>query len=224
MERNYQTNKSCSIDIDELNWRTAFHEAGHAAAIHIENQQKRLPPVFFEILIKRPPTADDHFSAQVIDGNLIQNLPIAMLESFATLSGSASHSCQQAYEADVVNLLAGPLSEAKYIHLRDAEQFNFKLIDKDALHNYGGFSDLEKVDAYLNSFIAAKEAREEKMQELLAQAFNFIDNPRNWRCILNLAHHIRDSRQEIISCDEAIGVLDDHLYAAQCPPPRQRLF
>lgn len=211
MERNYQSTFAF-IHPDELDWRTAFHEAGHAAAIHIGNQQKQLPPVFFEIQVKKPNRANDHFVAKVVDGNLIQNLPIAVVESFSTLSCCEQHSCQRAYEADVVNLLVGPLAEAKYVSIRDNEIFNLNLINFKALHNYGGYSDLEKAGAYLDHFIASKAQREEKMLELLTHAFHFIDNRRNWRCILNLAHYILDSQQETISCDEAINVFDHSLF------------
>ncbi|CAD6881907.1 hypothetical protein [Methylomonas albis] len=214
MERNYYSTTSTFVHPSELNWRTAFHEAGHAAAIHLGNRQKQLPPVFFEIHVKRPSNAYDDFFAKVIDGNLIQNLPIAVVESFNELSDdNQQHACQRAYEADVINLLVGPLAEAKYVSIRDDEVFNINLINFKALHNYGGYSDLEKVLSYLDHFIASKNQREEKMQELLSQAFRFIDNRRHWKCILNLAHYILDSQQEIISCDEAIGIFDSCLTA-----------
>jgi len=208
MERSYLSATSAFVHPNELDWRTAFHEAGHAAAIHIGNQQKQLPPVYFEIRVRKPNTPDGHFFAKVIDGNLIQNMPIALVESFSMVSGNDQHSCQRAYEADVVNLLVGPLAEAKYVSLRDNEIFNLKLINLDALHNYGGFTDLERITAYLDCFIASKADREKKMLELLAQAFDFIDSGENWRCILRLAHFILSSRLETISCEEAITVLD----------------
>lgn len=224
MERNYHAKTSIFVHPDELDWRTAFHEAGHAAAIHINNQQKQLPPVFFEIQVKRPSDAYDHFFAKVVDGNLIQNLPIAVVESFSVVSSCEQHSCQRAYEADIVNLLAGPLAEAKYVSIRDNEIFNLKLINIDALHNYGGYSDLEKTQTYLDHFIASKAAREEKMQELLTQAFHFIDNRRNWHCIMNLAHHILDSQQETISCDDAITIFDRCQTGLTFTPDTRRSF
>ncbi len=208
MERNFHATNSAFVHPDELDWRTAFHEAGHAAAIHLRNQQKQLPPVFFEIQVKRPNPENPNFFAKVIDGNLIQNLPIAVVESLSALTSPEQHSCQRAYEADVVNLLVGPLAEAKYVSIRDDEVFNLKLININALYNYGGYSDLEKANSYLESFIASRAQRKEKMTELLTQAFQFIDNRRHWRCILNLAHYILDSQQEIIGCDEAISVFD----------------
>lgn len=208
MERNYHTTTSAFVHPGELHWRTAFHEAGHAAAIHLRNQQSQLPPVFFEIQVKRPSGDNPNFLAKVIDGNLIQNLPIAVLESFSSLAYSELHSCQRAYEADVINLLVGPLAEAKYVSIRDDEVFNLNLVNIDALRNYGGHSDLEKANSYLENFITSKWQREEKMLDLLSQAFDFIDTPQHWKCIVSLAHYILDSQQEIISCDEAINVFD----------------
>ena len=32
--------------------RIAFHEAGHAAAIHLNNKARQLPPVFLELFLK----------------------------------------------------------------------------------------------------------------------------------------------------------------------------
>lgn len=209
MERNFCSTKSAFVHPNELNRRTAFHEAGHAAAIHLGNRQKQLPPVFFEIQLKRPSLDSRQFTAKVVDGNLIQNLPIAVLESFAAFSDEPyQHSCQRAYEADVVNLLVGPLAEAKYVAIRDDEVFNLGLMSFAALHNYGGYSDLEKAEGYLECFIASKTQREEKMQELLEQAFRFVENPCHWQCIFSLANFILDSQQEVISCDEAIGIFD----------------
>ncbi len=215
MERNYQITAFASLHSDELHWRTAFHEAGHAAAIHIRNRQQQLPPVFFEIQIKRTVANNQALFAQVIDGNLIQNLPIAVIESLSTLSNNAQHSCQRAYEADVVNLLVGPLAEAKHVSTRDGEAFNPALIDLNALPHYGGHSDLEKARHYLECFITSKTLREKKLLELLAEAYRFVDEQQNWACIFNLAHFIMDSRQETISCDEAINIFEQCLSSQQ---------
>jgi len=207
MERNYQISAVLSTPGD-LECRTAFHEAGHAAAIHLRNKQQQLPPIYFEIQIKRPLNGKGEFAAKVIDGNLTQNLPIAMLESFATLSGSQHHSCQLAYEADIINLLAGPLAEAKYIALRDGAGFDLKFASIQNLTNFGGLTDVERVYEYLEYFIAARILREQALQTLWEQAFLFVNHPQNWQGIFSLAQHILLSRQEIICCDEAIMVLD----------------
>lgn len=215
MERNYQVVTSAFVNPDEIHCRTAFHEAGHAAAIHIRNRQKQLPPVFFEIQVKRPQANQLDFFAKVVDGNLIQNLPIAVIESFSTLTNNMQHSCQRAYEADVVNLLVGPLAEAKYVSIHDDEVFNLDLINIESLPNYGGQSDLERALYYLEYFITSKPHREKKLAELLVQAYEFIDNPKHWVCIRSLAHFILESRQEIIGCDEAIAIFDSCLLAPQ---------
>lgn len=208
MERNYSSTISAYIHPDELHWRTAFHEAGHAAAIYLRNRRQKLPPIFFEIQIKPPCARDGSFFAKVIDGNLIQNLPIAVVESWSALSGHLQHSYQRAYEADVVNLLVGPLAEAKYVAIRDGEVFNHRLIRFEALSNYGGYSDLEEAQNYLEHFIASKSTRDEKMAELLVEAYRFIDNSQDWRCIQDLARYILASGLETISCDEVSVIAD----------------
>lgn len=218
MERNYQIAAPTHLHPDELHWRTAFHEAGHAAAIHILNRQKHLPPVFFEIQVKRPSANNHDFFAKVIDGNLIHNLPIAVIESLSSLTETGEHSCQRAYEADIVNLLVGPLSEAKYVSMRDGEIFNRDLMNLNALRHYGGHSDIERAQSYLEHFITSKIHREQKLIELLSEAYEFIDDSRHWECILKLAQFILESGQEIISCDEAINVFDCCLLA---PQPRR---
>ncbi|MGR9086220.1 MAG: hypothetical protein ACU841_04000 [Gammaproteobacteria bacterium] len=47
-----------------------------------------------------------------------------------------------------MNLLAGPLAEAKYVAPRDNELMPPRLIDLNALHFYGGSADLKVVDDY----------------------------------------------------------------------------
>ena len=213
MERNYHKASSSLVNTDEMDFRTAFHEAGHAAAIHIRNQQKQLPPIFFEIHIRKPQRDDRHFFAKVVDGNLIQNLPMAVLDGFSKTATDERYSCRLAYEADIVNLLAGPLAEAKYISIRDNEVFNPNIINLPALRNYGGLSDLERVQTYLEYFITTKPLREQKILELLEQAFLFVNNCRYWRGISALAQYILDSQLETINCHEAINVLDKALYS-----------
>ncbi len=211
MLRHYHDETRHSLTRQELGKQTAFHEAGHAAAIYIGNRQKHLPPVFFEIQINKPNELSDQFSAKVIDGQLIQSLPTAILENLSELSEQDQHSYQCAYEADVVNLLVGPLAEAKYVSLRDNEIFNFNLVNTKALLNYGGHLDVEKAYNNLKLFMADQKQREEKMQELFRQAYRFIDNHKNWHCIKNLADYILHSGQSTISCEEAIAVFDNCL-------------
>jgi len=208
MQRNYQSAYFDAPSIQDLTQQTAFHEAGHAASIYLGNKQKKLPAVFFQIQIQQATESNTLNVAKVIDGHLIQNLPIAGLDNFQSLSKLDQLNYKAAYEADVINLLVGPLAEAKYVSIRDDEAFNFNLINTHALNYYGGSSDVKKAYTYLEYFIPSESEREEKMLELFFQAFQFINTQGNWKYILNLAHYILDSEKDIISCEEAIEVFD----------------
>lgn len=220
MKRNYQTDASYSIADQDLIRQIAVHEAGHAAAIYLYNKQKQLPPVYFQITIKAlgrqkdSPLnvcsfAYDHYAAVVEGGRLIHSLPVALIESSHYFSAVEQDAYQTAFEADMINLLIGPLAEAKHVALRDGEQFNARLINLNALHNYGGSSDLEKVYEYLDIFIASRSRHEEKLIQLFAQAFQFISSPNHWLAIERLAGYILSNKENIISCEEAIAVMDE---------------
>ena len=196
-----------------------FHEVGHAAAIYLYNKQKQLPPVNFQITIKKTdhslanPFANravthDHFVAMVEGGCLIHSLPFTLIESANYYSLDEQDTYRTAFEADMINLLVGPLAEAKYVALRDNECFSKNLINVNALHNYGGTSDLEKVYEYLENFISDNSLHEEKIAELFSKAFEFIDSPIHWQAIKRLANYILDYTKNTISCEEAIAVLD----------------
>ena len=214
VHRNYQAIYSSHQNHRDLTIQTAFHESGHAASIYIGNKAKQLPPVFFQIKITTPKNASDQlYSAKVIDGQLIQHLPIAGIESAINLSIEEEKEYQLAFEADVVNLLVGPLAEAKYVALQDDELFSMSLLNTHALNYYGGSTDIKKAYAYLEVFIASEQEREDKMNELFLQAFKFINNDKNWKCIEGLADHILTSNKEILSCEEAVEILDLSLAA-----------
>lgn len=193
----------------ELTIQTAFHEAGHAASIYFGNKEKQLPPVFFQIKITTPTGIEGQlYSAKVIDGQLIQNLPVAGLESTQLLPFEEQKEYRSAFEADVINLLVGPLAEAKYVSLRDDELFSINLLNIHALNYYGGSSDIKKAYAYLKFFISSERHREIKMQELFLQAFRFVDNEKNWLSISRLAQFILNSEKEILSCEEVVNVFE----------------
>jgi len=193
----------------EIAHQTAFHEAGHVVSIYLGNKEKQLPPVFFQIKLTRESNQSDILKAQVIDGQLIQGLPVVVLDNLADLSDSEKHSYQCAYEADVINLLAGPLAEARYISIRDDEVLNMNLLTTHSLEQYyGGQSDIQKAYAYLEYFIADPRRREITMLELFVQAWQFIQEQKNWTCILNLAHYILDSDKDCITSEDAIKIID----------------
>ena len=221
MKRNYPIDAMSPVLDQDLLRQIVFHEAGHAAAIHLYNKQKQLPPVYFQITIKQTdhslanPFASravtrDHFVAMVEGGCLIQSLPITLIESANYFSlNEQDDSYRTAFEADMINLMVGPLAEAKHVALRDNECFNKNLINVNALHNYGGTSDLEKVYDYLKSFISDTRLHEEKIAEHFNQAFQFIDSPIHWQAIERLAAYILDNTKNTLDCEEAIVVLDE---------------
>jgi hypothetical protein len=113
-----------------------------------------------------------------------------------------------AFEADIINLLIGPLAEAKHIADIDDELFNQQLVNLKALKNYGGSSDLALAIEYLQSFSTCKQQQDEKLNELFAVAFNFINDRANWSAITKLAKYILNSHKNIISCEEVVSLLE----------------
>ncbi|MEI6068815.1 MAG: hypothetical protein WCP96_15850 [Methylococcaceae bacterium] len=219
MNRNYPNHALGLMPDQVLIKQIVFHEAGHAAAIYLYNKQKHLPLVDFQITIKKSTRSQatpfasrtvklDHFVAMVEGGGLIQSLPVTLIESANYFSMDEQDTYRVAYEADMINLLVGPLAEAKHVALRDNECFSNKLINVDALHNYGGTCDLEKVYDYLKNFISDTRLHEEIIIELFNQAFQFIDSPAHWQAIERLAGYILDNSKNTITCEEAIAVLD----------------
>lgn len=147
-------NVLCSpASLDELHKHIAFHEAGHVTAIYIRNHQQQLPPVFFQIIINKNWQEEYPFFARVEGGRVIENLPVAEIENNYFVTEREKQDLKQAYEADIIKLLAGPLAEAKYVALRDDEIFNPHLVNMVALKNYGGHSDLDKANRYLEYFM-----------------------------------------------------------------------
>ncbi|MCK9395053.1 MAG: hypothetical protein M0Q44_05635 [Methylobacter sp.] len=204
----------------------AFHEAGHAAAIYLNNKARHLPPVFFQIMFKDlnngseediivyQVTHDDCI-ARVQGGRSIESLPSpidTLVHETADNNNDAMTHLTKDYmldfEMDIINLLIGPLAEAKHIANTDDELFNHQLVNLKALKNYGGNSDLELANKYLQSFSACKQQQAEKLDELFAVAFNFITDRANWTAITKLANYILDSNKNIISCEEVVTLLD----------------
>ena len=220
MKRNHPINyHTHSLFDKDLLLKTAFHEAGHAAAIHLNNQQKNLPPVYFQINLRNNSTPnlsnsnpivprDKHYIAQVIEGRLIQNLPFNIIESSMFYSNSEKDSIKSAFEADIVNLLAGPLAEAKYLALKSGQRFDLQNIEINTLHQYGGSSDLENIQEYLDDFIADKSRHSENITRLLREAFEFINTAIYWQAIERLAYFIGNSTENEISCETVIDILD----------------
>lgn len=113
----------------------------------------------------------------------------------------------------MINLLAGSLAEAKYVAERDDEVFNDRLVNIEALHFYGGSSDLSVISDYLTCFLPDKNKRDQKLNELFLAAFSFINQRSNWNAIISLADYILAAPNRLISCEEAMTLLEFHLAA-----------
>ncbi|MGZ8184797.1 MAG: hypothetical protein ACXWT1_22885 [Methylobacter sp.] len=218
MNRTHNLKNTSKLAHQDVSRKIAIHEAGHAAAIYLGNQQKGLPPVFFQIFIN-PLNNDvqssgflgkpsDHYIAKVEGGRLIHTLPSSLDEATKDFSSAQRHAYQHAFEADIINLLAGPLAEARYLALRDNEPISPELVNINALQYYGGASDLGVVNEYLECFIDNDELRERKMTELFLAAFNFVSERSNWLAITALADSILAHQENIIECNEIIDVLE----------------
>ncbi|MDD5461101.1 MAG: hypothetical protein PHG00_05655 [Methylococcales bacterium] len=218
MKRNHIFNRAINPTYQEVNRKVAVHEAGHAAAIYFGNKQKRLPPVFFQIFItpvndglqssRFLGNPDIKYIANIDGGRLIHTLPSSIEEATSGFSSEQKMAYQQAFEADMINILVGPLAEAKYISQRDGLLINPRFTYLNALYYFGGISDIECINEYLNCFLANSELRRQKIAELLWAAFSFINERSNWRAITALADHIVREDKTIMECNEIIGVLE----------------
>ncbi|MDP3589561.1 MAG: hypothetical protein Q8R54_03375 [Methylobacter sp.] len=225
MKRNKITGILSQDKLIEHKQRVAFHEAGHAAGIHLNNKARQLPAVFFKIIFKEMngvtaadvmayQTTHDDCIARVEGGRLIDLLPssIDSLISEITEHNDATMQLVKdykiAFEADIINLLIGPLVEAKHVAATDGELFNHKLVNLKALKNYGGSSDLALANEYLQSYSADKQQQADKLDELFNVAFDFVNNDANWFAIIKLADYVLGSSKNIIGCEEIVSVLD----------------
>lgn len=205
--------------------RVAFHEAGHAAGIYLINKARKLPPLFLKFVfkemrditatdVKYHQTAHGDCIARVEGGRLIELLPASVDSLLHDLTqhneaiALLAKDYRRAFEANIINLLIGPLAEAKHVADTDGELFNQKLVNLLALKNYGGRSDLALVNEYLQSYSADKQQQNEKLAELFTLAFDFINNTKNWAAISKLADYILAGNTNTIHCEEIVSTLD----------------
>ncbi len=213
MKRNYITDAFTPATSYDLISRTVYHEAGHAAAIYLYNKQKHFPPIHFRIEIEdlseldMPPERACKFKlwncvAKVEGGRLTHLLPPPQSENEEQRNAYLA-----AIKADIVNLLVGPLAEAKYVALCDDENFSPLLVTTDALKFYGGASDMEKVTEYLECFFDS-HIHNLVLTELFNAAFAFISDRSNWQAIESLADYILLNNKQTVHCEEAIQVIE----------------
>jgi hypothetical protein len=229
MEVNMNRNKVSEIfskdNLIEHNQRVAIHEAGHAAGIYLNNKAVGLPPVYFKIHFKNTCSvteadvmayqiSHDERVTRVEGGRLIELLPASIDSLVHELTErndampKSTPDYMRAFEADIINLLIGPLAEAKHVADTDDEQFNHKLVNLDALKNYGGSYDIALANEYLECLSEIKQLRDIKLDELFTSAFNFVNNGANWAAITKLADYMLGSSKSIICCEEISSMLD----------------
>lgn len=201
----------------------AFHEAGHAAAIYLNNTTREIPPLLFSLKFNVTDTvscadfqtAYENYIACIEGGRLLQALPPNLndLQHLPMETGQDWIQTQDdllnAFEADVINLLAGSLAEAKFVAETDDEIITHLLVDPPALENYGGTFDLTLVADYLQSFSDDQEERVQKLNQLHRVAFQFINDYHNWRAISKLAGYILTANKDTICYEEVAAILGE---------------
>ncbi len=215
MYRNYEPNTTFpQATLYQTRLRTAIHEAGHAAAIYLGNKQKQLQPVFFQIVITKIPNKafakTGHYLAKVQGGRLIDCFSCCMQTATRDFSPAQKKSYLQAFDADVVNFMVGPLAEAHYVAFMDNEPINAHLVNFPALRFYGGASDLDAIEEYLDFYTDDATRRRQKINQLMAEAFNFINHREHWRAIIALSQTLMTNKSGRVSYQEIATVLDQH--------------
>ena len=209
----------------EYKRRVAFHEAGYAAGIYLNNKARCPPTIPFKIIFKEMScmaedviayqTTKDNYIAQLEGGRLIEMLPHSLDSLVCKLTEHTDAMLQLvedyriAFESDIINLLIGPLAEAKHIADNDNELFKLQLINAKALKYYGDNSGLTLLNEYLQCFFADKQ-KDKKMDELFIEAFDFVNNDANWLAITKLADYILGSNN-IICYEEIVLMLDQSI-------------
>ncbi|MCQ8128972.1 hypothetical protein [Methylomonas rivi] len=230
MKRSQNLHTPDSLGQKEIGRETAIHEAGHAAGIYFGNRQKALPVVFFRIYIQSSASggnaswlsghANKQCSAQIEGGRLIHALPYSFQEAVKHFTPAQKQDYARAFEADMFNLLIGPVAEAKYVSLRDDEPHNFDLVHLDSLHFYGGASDLEAINEYIDCFLRGNALKDNKISDLFQAACRFVSEPSHWRAITGLADAILAAENQIIEYDAIVEILEQGQHIA-CVPNTQ---
>jgi len=124
-----------------------------------------------------------------------------------------SEAYRLAVEGDIVNLLVGPLAEARYVAERDNEPFKQCLIDRTALVNYGGSADCELVEACLQNLPFTGEQKSQKIAELFGKAYDFVADDRHWRAVSLVADFMATTHTAVVSYEQAVALIDQGLVA-----------
>lgn len=224
MNRYQGFNRKCNVWHKEVKRQAAIHEAGHAAAIYFGNKQKGLPVTFFQIHIdplknglQTLDLKENHahqYIAKIEGGHLIHTLPYSFNEATKDFSDDQKRAYECAFEADIFNMLIGPLAEAKYVSLRDDETVNLSLVNIKSLHFYGGSDDLDAINEYIECYIDDDDLRKNKISDLFVAAYCFVSNQSNWLAITALAEAILENDKSIVEYDDIINILEHGRHVA----------
>lgn len=209
--------------------RNAYHQAGQAVAVYLGNKQKNLPALHFQIAVRPLPDQTGlsgrfsripgKYGAELEGGRLIPYLPYSFQVTTQQLSPAEKQQCQSAFEADVVNILAGSLAEAKYVALRDGEVFNANLVYLGALKFYGGGHDMKVIDDYMACLLPGDiSGQNKKLGELFLTAYGFINDGSNWQAIKALAETLYNQPKEVLCCEELMKIMDNPASAFTIAP------
>jgi hypothetical protein len=188
----------------------AYYLAGQAVAICLGNQQKQLPAVHFQICLNpcngnQPeclPCLRKTYTSSLEGGRLIQSLPMYFAKAKNPQFSFEQAENQYALEADVMNLLAGPLAEAKYNAAQNGKVLNQNGLMLSTLCYYGPDSVTEPVNDYLECCFEHPAERKHKLIELLKASFNFINDNAIWGQVKALAAYILAQSKTVIDCEE----------------------
>lgn len=228
MKRNQSIDQKNIKDVFQKKQCFAYHEAGHATAIYLNNRAKGMPTCYFLISYNRLTAESEerkihlqpneyNYIVNVEGGRLIESLPVSFTHLKRELSENNESypphlkifsNYQIAFELDIINLLMGPIAEAKYVAENDGEIINHRLVNIPALNNYGGGFDLALIDEYLQSFSESEQERAEKLNELFKMAFSFVNDYHNWKAITKVADYILKTDRHTISYNEIAEKID----------------
>ena len=219
MKLNQNSLTIATIPHVQISRRSAYHQAGQAVAVYLGNQQKNLPALHFQVLVSPPDLQSamggqlrrtaGKFAAKLQGGRLVPFLPYSFEVATRLLSDPEKVQCLCAIEADIINLLVGPLAEAKYVALRDNEVFNANLVYLGALKFYGGGQDLNIINEYMTCLLPDnKTGQHKKLAELFLAAYCFINDKRHWQAIRFLGEAIYGTPKEVFACEELIALIE----------------
>lgn len=200
---------------------SAFYVAGRTVSIHFGNHRKGLPPIYFQICIetlepyvpisKKPNSIPAIGQAILKGGRLISELPLSIEQETNLMTSSEKLAYAMAFNADIVNLLAGFIAEAKFIAIRDNEVITPRLVNVNSLRDYGVARDLQLLWDYFKCYGEYNSERETQLIGLYLAAFEFVNTPCYWQAVCEVANYIETSEKFLIECQEITDILDNSM-------------